>query len=751
MKIKVIFDRELFMSDDGYGIYSATPYGDSAKSLTTNHYGTISIKGNFSIDALELGKNPYTIEVTEDSKGRRKGTYLLNKIHYIYPTSALEQWEEFRRGYMPLRLYNVFATTFSKDDLILDIIRETGNGKVEIIKGKEQKADRSLEPFIEMRNKAELLYKRAKVFEHFGHITGVDTKTIDAVILLDLGSVDNAIKKVQANPFLLLRTSSIDFVTVDKIRAYLGGAIDSDERILFGIEYLVNKELTGSGDTYLPLPECIPLAQRLLSLEYSAITEKLKKSITEKTLLKEYRLVVFKNSITTESLYFAERCILKNVQQRMAHKEPAVDQGEWDKKIAELVTDSGISPSTEQSEFLKNINKDCIHVLVGAGGSGKTWITKTAYNAFRSFGLSCGLFAPTARAAKVMREYVGADAVTIHKAFMQQASTNKMLKPDERPTYVEDFDVIFLDESSMISSDIMEMVFMAINPRVRVIVIGDSFQLPSVSPGNVLYDFINYLNVPTTQLTKVFRQKEGSGIIEYANAIRDGSFLLNTRLPIVDDKNITFINTSDDDVVKEEALKYYKKAWRKNGEENTMCLSPINGTAVGRNEMNKNIQTIVNPVPQDESKFLLTGDNTCYCVGDYVLTTKNDYEARTIEGEYVPLINGDYGKICRTGYDGVDIDVDSNVFYIDRKSISSLEHAWCTTIHKAQGGQANEVIVMLPQQGMFGLSANMLYTAISRAKEHCYIIGDFHAINRQALKLVNQKRKTILSLYSEPK
>ena len=288
-------------------------------------------------------------------------------------------------------------------------------------------------------------------------------------------------------------------------------------------------------------------------------------------------------------------------------------------------------------------------------------------------------------------------------------------------------------------------------PYTRLIIVGDDFQLQSVGPGNILFDLVEYLDVPTVRLTKIFRQSEGSGILDYANDLRLNTFKLPL-MPKVDKGDIVFISETNNQRQQEIALSLYDKAYDKYGVENIMLLTPTNKGPSGRGILNKKVQSIINgnATPLDVVFGANQDDEdrkTFYRSGDYITVKSNNYNMVTDDDDITEIINGDLGYVQYTTGKELTFEVNDHYFTIDKSEIHDLiDHAWAITIHKSQGGQANEVIIVLPKNCYFNLNANMLYTAITRAKTKCYVIGDFVGINEAAGKQANFSRKTMIQL-----
>ncbi len=730
IKIKVKFVRKIYANDQGFSVYGAKPV-ERNKEIELNKYNNITISGDYSIDESDFDKKTFTVSIEPDLKAKYDGSYKMGTIHYEFPEDAKSQWQFLFESNIttPMRV-SALEHHFKKSEKILDIIL-TEPERVAKVSGFGEKTTKKLkEKLINERDKA-------AVYQAFGRIDGVGPAVIQGII--NYGSnIQETIQAVKKDPFILLGLNRIGFMLLDNIRAAEGIPIDDKGRCLHGVKYYITDTFNSTGNTYADLNEEIyPLAEKLM-VSVNILINHIKAEMEEKN--SKYGLKTFSHYITTQVLFEAEQLINKKVKYLKAHKENILPEDVWSKKIDNAISGTGITLSEEQRNFLELVNKERILLLVGPGGSGKSWVTKLAVDLISDEDLHAGLYAPTARAAKVMTGYIERPASTIHRG---------LLKFTFSGDYSED-DILVLDESSMIDSELMATVFKAMEIGSRIIIIGDSFQLPSVGPGNVLFDLIHSLEVPMVEFTKIYRQSEDSNIINYASALRKQTFELNEWEDVVNAGDIVFINEKNNDKISEIALNNYKDAYRRLGEEDTMLLSPVNKGSVGRKSLNREIQKIVNGNEfKDTMSFGLNSpdenDIVHYRVDDYITITENNYTALDTNDKPAMLINGDIGRIIKVKQNSLISEVEGRDFEFRKADVKSkIDHLWAITIHKSQGGQATEAIVLIPANS-WNVSANMLYTAITRAKSKCYVIGDFKAINKAARKLENFNRKTMLS------
>ena len=734
-KLRIRFEKRLYGTDDGdFSIFAASLVDreDLRKIKTNKAYKNFSISGEFSLSESELG-NIFTVTIEEDIGSRYPNSYKLIKLHYELPTSAEEQWKYLEMGsIVPLMSFLSIEDHFKKTDKILDIIMDNPE-RLTKVKGIGKKTA--------MKYQERLLQDRDKaaIFAEYGHIDGIGDKIIKYLVNWK-PSVAETIKTIKKDPFSLLENENIGFMTADKIRDFYGIPLNDRNRILHGVSYFLQELLQDAGDTYEDIFMAAKMIARKLFVSYEEVITLLAEIKSDEKHLNKYKLKIFGKNITTQSLFNAELLVYKKTKMLMEDKQRIAPEKEWAKIKENILSNISSELSEEQEEFLRTINTERVTVLLGPGGSGKSWVINLACQMIKQAGKTYGLFAPTARAAHVMSDYVGTEALTIHRGLMSFGE-------EEVKT---EYDVLIVDEYSMVDSELAAVILKAMGENTRLIIVGDDFQLQSVGPGNMMFDIVEFIKAPTIKLTKVFRQSENSKILDYSNALREGTFRLPNENK-VENEDIVFINEADDEAQKDIALKLYKKIHDKYGVNDIMLLSPTNKGASGRTVLNKKVQDLVNgsTSPKDIvfGAMLDEDQQTYFKNNDYITVKNNNYKIENDYGEVTQIINGDLGRVTYTNSNKLTFKIGKNPYTIDKSEIKEMiDHAWSITIHKSQGGQASEVIIVLPKNSYFMLNANMLYTAITRAKVKCYVIGDFKGINSAAMRQANYSRKTMIQL-----
>lgn len=741
VELEVKFTKRLYGTPDGdFSVFTAelVNFEDSGKVKENKRYGNFTISGNFYLENSEIGST-FTVTIEEDVQARYPNSYKLIKLHYDFPSDPEAQWNYLENSsLLPIGTFINVRNTFTRSDKILDIITDDPE-KLQKVPGiGEERSKLYQRKLLESKDKALL-------FSEYGDIDGVGSLLINKLVVMR-PSVEDTIAAIKKDPFVVIQEVDVGFTIADKFRSHYRFPLNDRNRILHGVSYYLNEGFQSTGNTYEDVLVASRNVAQKLFVTYQEVVTLLAEIQNDEESFKKYKLKIFGKNITTDSLYESELTIYKKMEHMSKSERRIISDEEWAKNKKEHLSTLPQTLSEKQDDFLDMINEKQASVLLGPGGAGKSWVINIACELIMKAKKTFALFAPTARAAHVMAEYVGVEAKTIHRGLMQYA-----MAASAAP-----YDVIIIDEFSMVDSELAHVVLKSMDKNTRLIIVGDPDQLQSVGPGNVLFDIVNYLNVPTTRLTEIFRQKEGSKLLDYAQDLRDGRFKLPVGVPKIDEGDIVFIQEDNDKTKQEIAMKLYSDALgpTKGDYKDIMLLSPVNKGESGRTILNKRVQSIVNPggSPTDVifGGQLKDEDAKRYFrKGDFITVSKNVYDMLSDSDDLKPIINGDLGEVSKTGTSRLTFDIGNDSYTIDKSEITGLiDHAWTITIHKSQGGQADIVIIVLPENSYFMLNANMLYTAITRAKIRCYVIGDFGRINEAAKRKANHARKTMIQLQS---
>jgi exodeoxyribonuclease V alpha subunit len=380
------------------------------------------------------------------------------------------------------------------------------------------------------------------------------------------------------------------------------------------------------------------------------------------------------------------------------------------KTIEDVEIENGFKYNNLQREAIRMALSSNLMILTGGPGTGKTTALKGIIQMFKSMNLSIGAAAPTGKASKRMSEVTGLNAKTIHRLLDYNPYYGYGYN-EENPL---PYDVIIIDEMSMVNVLLMNVLLKAISPSTKLILVGDVDQLPSIGAGNVLSDCIESNLIPTIRLTEIFRQEEDSEIILKAHAINNGKqIVINNSKP---NNNFFVINRCDNDSISNEIIslvterlpKKYKVA-----PTDIQVLSPMRKyTSVGVDELNNKLQELLN-----NNIDGITVGKTVFKLGDKVMQTKNNYDKE--------VFNGDVGFITDINLSEktITVDYDDNVVEYDKTDMDELVLAYVSTIHKSQGSEYPIVIIPITKSHYNMLQRNLIYTGITRSKEVCILVG----------------------------
>ncbi|MDW0088962.1 ATP-dependent RecD-like DNA helicase [Clostridioides difficile] len=536
----------------------------------------------------------------------------------------------------------------------------------------------------------------------------------------------SAIEVINKNPYQLAEDiRGIGFKVADSIANKIGIDKNSKDRICQGILYTLNKSLS-NGHTYLPEHVLIQDSEKLLELNGEIIKECV--------MMLVYNQKIHVEKVNNENLtylmpyYLAENGVCSQIV-KLSQYEFEDLKIDIDNEINVLEEDKKIKLAEKQILAVKESVNSGVLIITGGPGTGKTTTINAIIDIFENNGKSVTLAAPTGRAAKRMSETSNKEAKTIHRLLEMGFSTDDDLtffKDEEDPI---NSDVIIVDEVSMVDIILMYNLLRAIKLGTRVILVGDSDQLPSVGAGNVLKDMINSNIINVVKLNEIFRQAQESMIIVNAHKINNGEPLyLNTK-----GKDFFFIRKSTNEeilneiigLVNERLPKFYKVDKLKD----IQVLSSMRKGELGVTNLNIELQKYLNK--KEKFKVEESFSKRLFRVGDKVMQVKNNYtkkwetEDQKESGE--GIYNGDIGYVYH-------IDKDKKTIYIlfDQTKIVSylydeldeIDHSFCTTIHKSQGSEFPVVVLPIAWAPPMLLSRNLLYTAVTRAKKLVVLVGD---------------------------
>ena len=531
----------------------------------------------------------------------------------------------------------------------------------------------------------------------------------------------NAINIIKENPYALMDfVSNLDFKHADKLAKSLDVDFTHPNRVMAGIIYVITYYLR-EGNTNINYDLLVEYATRLLEVSEDTIINGINTlKLKDKIVIETRDEVEF---VYRKSIYVAELNIARKITELTKRQAPSLNLS----KIIEQVSENqSIVLSDVQKEAVNMAINNNISVITGGPGTGKTTIIKCVIDILKKRNESFVLAAPTGRAAKRITETTNETAKTLHRLL----EISKIEDTDidtfvNYPVATIDSDYIIIDEASMIDTILMNNVMKALSDNTKVIIVGDSDQLPSVGAGNVLKDIIDSKLVSVLYLKEVYRQSAKSDIIMAAHKVKAGE-----RIDFKNkDTDMYFIETDSIEETREEIESLIngriKTFFGEDMDINTQVISPIKKTDVGTYELNKLIQKIkINP--NKDLRHKNYGDKVFY-ENDKVMQIRNNYDINYdydgVQG--TGIYNGDIGIIKKIDLDKeiITVDFDGKKTKYDFENLDELEHAYAVTVHKSQGSEFDAVIIPLFVCFEKLFNRNLIYTAISRAKKLLIFIG----------------------------
>jgi len=532
-----------------------------------------------------------------------------------------------------------------------------------------------------------------------------------------------SIAKVKENPYQLADDIwGIGFNTADSIASKMGYEKNDPRRCRSGILYALN-ELAEDGHVYAEPNQLVEAATKLLDAEEAPVRQALATMIETKDVIADNDVIYL------PPFYHAENGSAKRLQSLLADTSlfnsdiAAEPEAEYGVKSGGIVYDE-----VQQAAIQKALDSK-VMVLTGGPGTGKTTTTQGIIAAFKARHMSILLAAPTGRAAKRMTEATGMEAKTIHR-LLEYNPMDGYKRNNENPL---EGDALIVDECSMIDILLFYNLMKAIPSNMRLILVGDIDQLPSVGAGNVLRDIIDSQQISVVRLTRIFRQAQSSRIVMNAHAINAGHFP-NIKNGL--DTDFFFINQEDaDEMVKLIIGLVRERLPKKYGypPKEIQVLTPMQRGTVGAGNLNIELQNALNP-----TGLSLTRGGYTFRQGDKVMQIRNNYDKN--------VFNGDIGYITAvdTNERTLTVTFDSRLVEYDITELDEIVLAYAVTIHKSQGSEFPVVVMPVTMKHFVMLQRNLIYTGITRAKKICVLVGTTKALAYAIKQNTVSKRNTKL-------
>ena len=699
-KIKCTIERITFQNpENGYSVLQASIKGfrEEQTIVGTFHEVTVgallTVEGDWRVDkryGRQFAAESWTEELPADIIGIEKylGSGLVKGIGPKFAKLIV--------SHFALETFEVIDTEI---DRLLDV-PGIGKGRVAKIKESWEKQKDVKDIMVFLQGHGVSSTYAAKIYKQYGK---------------------DSIEKVQDNPYCLADDIwGIGFKTADGIAEMLGYEKNDLKRCRSGILYTLSK-LSEDGHVYSEREQLVKSAKELLQADEEHIVQALDQMIEAEDLILD------DEAIFLPPFYYAEVGVANKIKRLLEDSCGTLFDGTLN--IEEIVKQTSIQYDDIQIAAIGQAVKSKFMILTGGPGTGKTTTTLGIIAALESLGQSILLAAPTGRAAKRMSEATGKEAKTIHR-LLEYNPAEGYGRNDENPLQGG---VLIVDESSMIDVILMNSLLKAVPSHMKVILVGDIDQLPSVGAGNVLRDIIDSDVVPVVRLTRIFRQAQSSRIITNAHKINQGFFpdISNGK-----DADFFFIKQEDPELAAKEIVNIVKNRIPKAYHYSTndiQVLTPMQRSVVGATNLNIILQEAINP----EGDSLSRGGFK-YRKGDRIMQIRNNYDKEVFNGDigYVKEVNLEERTLTAI-YEGRSVEYEDS-------ELDELTLAYATTIHKSQGSEYPVVVIPLLMTHFIMLQRNLIYTGITRAKKICIIVGTTKALAYSVHNMVVLKRNTKL-------
>ena len=608
------------------------------------------------------------------------------------------------------------------------IIKKFGEATIEVLKTEpnkltaikgitDKKANEISESFIENWE----LWQIVGFLEKFG----IGTQSANN-IYKKLGS--DTIEIVQSNPYILSELGiRVDFSQIDKMALDLGIERNNLKRVGAGIRHGLMLA-TYNGHSCVLENNLIIYVSKLLNVSEDDVISGIK-DLRSKEQIKieereEIQTVDGKTELCMQTwvylidYYKAEL----NIAQRLLSLEQASNVKKIDSfksELKKIEDNTNIELSDKQIQAVEMVNKHNVCIITGGPGTGKTTIIKTIIDIYKNRGKKVVLCAPTGRAAKRMTEATGQEASTLHRLLAIGKQVEDKPNPELDVTPI-DGDVVIIDEMSMVDIFLMNYVLKAIFKGTKLVLVGDTDQLPSVGPGVVLKEIIDSNKIECIRLNKIFRQAMQSKIIVNSHKVNEGVNFLSEKEESKFEKNdFIFIEERNSMQIINKLMGQYSL--------DKQIITPSKKGDLGTKNLNKLIQEKFNPqnITKNEKKF---GD-VIFREGDKIMQTKNNYDIMWRKNKEISsgIFNGEMGVIEKIDDSASEVKIrfdDEKVAFYGYQDLEQLEHSFAITVHKSQGSEFKTVIIPVYQAAPMLLTRNLLYTGMTRAKDKLIMIGN---------------------------
>ncbi len=557
---------------------------------------------------------------------------------------------------------------------------------------------------------------------------------------------EDTLNTIYDDPYQLsIHINGIGFYRADQIAEQLGFKPDDSGRLRGAIFHVLFEYSSSEGNTFVPGNILLQKVQQLLEegrnveIDPNKIADELIKLVDQR------KLAVENNNFYLKKYFYGEWDIATQLARLMQEdsEQPLADEKQLTADLSQIETQMNIEYDLFQRDAITKALTSKVFLLTGGPGTGKTTIINAIVALYayendidlEAKRLPILLAAPTGRAAKRMSEMTGLPASTIHRLLGINGHEEQL------PEEVDELDgtLLIIDETSMVDTDLMKILLKSIPDAMQVIFVGDRHQLPSVGPGQVFADMLASDLLPKKELTKIYRQGEYSSIISLAHAVNQGE------LPVdfsQQQNDRSFIRCTAKQVPQVIAQVIEVALRKGNSKDDIQVLAPMYRGPAGIDSLNDLLQEIMNPHHTRQKEIEVRGHHLR--IGDRVLQLVNDPEKNIYNGDIGKIVAIDIGnKGQKAGPDSVTISFEQNEVEVEKKDWNNLTLAYCLSIHKSQGGEFPIVILPMVPQFARMFARNLLYTAITRAKEKLILVGDLESFRRSISKVAQNRLTTL--------
>ena len=595
--------------------------------------------------------------------------------------------------------------------------------------------------------------KAAEISESFREQTGIRELMVFCQNYIGSTSISHIYEKwgsravgvIRENPYILCEeTDTVGFDRADAIARNLGFPADAPERLAAGINYVLRYNASVNGHVCLPRDRLIDAAAQELGAGEEAVGKSVA-ALVASGRLGSYKIDETEYIFTDE--YDEDEDVVARRLIAIDRSAPEVNAENIGLLIDRAESEYAIRYSKDQREAIFEAFRRGVLIVTGGPGTGKTTLIRALLRIYGLLGFKCALAAPTGRAAKKMSEATREEAKTIHRMLEMEKVSDIRPRFNRNESNPLDENVIVIDEASMIDLPLMAALLRATRIGSRLILIGDSGQLPSVGCGNVLADQISSGVFSTVCLSEIFRQEKGSLIIQNAHRIHSGELPLLSR----DARDFFFLHRPDEEsipgtvveLISERLPRTYSDSIR----DQIQVITPSRRGKAGTVQLNSLLQNCLNPPSKKKKEFKFR--DLLFREGDKVMQIKNNYDTEWQKDGYdgIGVFNGDIGVIRSIDVpsEEMTIDFDGRISVYGREQFEELEHAYAITVHKSQGSEYPVVLIPIYYCGTMLQSRNLLYTAVTRAKKMAILVGRADILEYMVKNNRQEVRYTCLS------